>query len=333
MYGERRDPLTALTTLGERLAGALDVDQVLPATVDAVRRTLNLPYAEVRLAGEDEAACASGTAPEHTARFSLSHAGVDAGLLVVGLRRGEQHLSAPDARLLEVFARQAAAAAHGVRVTRDLRRSRERVVTSREEERRRIRREMHDGLGPALAGITLGLETAARATVTDPGAAHAMLQEIRGDAADCVAEVRRIVSDLHPPVLDDAGLVGALQRQADLLTSRSDGLLRVTVAGADLGVLSSAVEVAAYRIATEAMANTARHASAAHCHVTVLQDGALHVSVVDDGTGIPPGRPGTGLTSMRERAEELGGTCTARFSPGRGTRVEAMLPAPSVAPR
>jgi signal transduction histidine kinase len=333
MYGERRDPLSALTSLGERLGGALDADEVLPATVDAVRRTLNLPYAEVRLAGEDEAACASGTLLEHTAQFPLSHAGVDAGVLVVGLRRGEQHLSRPDARLLEVFARQAAVAAHGVRITRELRRSRERVVTSREEERRRIRRELHDGLGPALAGITLGLETAGRVTVRDPDAAYGMLRQIRRDAADCVAEVRRIVSDLHPPALDDVGLLGALRRQADLLTSRSDGLLQVTVDGSEAGALSSAVEVAAYRIATEAMANTARHAAATRCRVTVRHDGALHVSVVDDGNGVPPARPGTGLTSMRERAEELGGSCTATFSPGTGTRVEALLPTPTVATR
>jgi signal transduction histidine kinase len=160
-----------------------------------------------------------------------------------------------------------------------------------------------------------------------------MLRQIRRDAADCVAEVRRIVSDLHPPALDDVGLLGALRRQADLLTSRSDGLLQVTVDGSEAGALSSAVEVAAYRIATEAMANTARHAAATRCRVTVRHDGALHVSVVDDGNGVPPARPGTGLTSMRERAEELGGSCTATFSPGAGTRVEALLPTPPVATR
>ena len=333
MYGESRDPLSALTSLGERLGGAVDTDEVLPVTVESVRRTLNLPYAEVRLAGESDVASASGTRPERTADFPLRHAGVENGVLVVGLRRGEHALPDRDARLLEAFASQAAVAVHGVRAARDLRRSRERVVTSREEERRQIRRELHDGLGPALAGISLGLETAGRVAERDAYAAARMLNDLRGDAADCVDEVRRIVSDLHPPVLDDAGLLGALERQAELLTSRSDGRLEVSVDGDHIAELSSAVEVAAYRIATEAMTNTVRHAAASWCRVDLRHDGVLRVVITDDGNGTPPKTVGTGLASMRERAEELGGTCTATFRPGQGTKVVAVLPTAGMAGR
>jgi len=327
MYGERRDPMSALTTLGDRLSAALDTDEVLPATVEGVRTALNLPYAEVRLAGEDSPAFTSGTQPDHLATFALNHAGEEVGALVVGLRRGEQQLAASDRRLLEAFARQAGVAAHGVRASRELRRSRERVVTSREEERRRIRRDLHDGLGPALAGISLGLETADRVVVRDRAEASALLHELRGDVTDCVDEVRRIVADLRPPALD-VGLVSALRHQADLLTVRSDGRLVITVAELDgSGDLSSALEVAAYRIATEAMTNTLRHAHATGCQVQLRYDGhRLDLRIADDGRGEPARDVGTGLTSMRERAEELGGVCTVTFRPGLGTEVAASFP-------
>jgi len=327
MYGDRRDPMSALTTLGDRLSGALDTDDVLPATVEAVRSALNLPYAEVRLAGEDSPAFSSGARPDRVAEFPLSHAGEEVGLLVVGLRRGEQELARSDVQLLKAFARQAGVAAHGVRATRELRRSRERIVTSREEERRRIRRDLHDGVGPALAGITLGLETAGRVARRDPDQASELLQDLRGDAADCVDEVRRIVADLRPPALD-AGLTGALRHRADLLTAGSGGQLVVTVADHDgASELPSALEVAAYRIATEAMTNTVRHAQASSCDVDVQYDGhRLTLRVIDDGSGEPPHSVGTGLTSMRERAEELGGVCTVTFRPGTGTEVAVSLP-------
>ena len=142
---------------------------------------------------------------------SLPKASYRSGVADESRARGDLW-SRSDRRLLEAFARQAGVAAHGVRVTRELRRSRERIVSSREEERRRIRRDLHDGVGPALAGITLGLETAGRVARRDPGGASSLLQELRSDAADCIDEVRRIVADLRPPALD-AGLTGALRHR------------------------------------------------------------------------------------------------------------------------
>jgi signal transduction histidine kinase len=327
LYGERSDPLEALTELGERLNQALDADDVLPAVVETVRQTLRLPYAAVQLADEDGPACESGERPGRTTEFPLAHAGTRVGTLVVGLRRGESAVTPADARLLEAFARQAGVAAHGVRVTRDLRRSRERLVLAREEERRRLRRDLHDGLGPALAGVTLGLETAGRAAARDESAAAPLLQSLRAETAACVDEVKRIVADLRPPALDQIGLVAALRQHADLLTTRSSGRLRVDVAApAPLPPLPAAVEVAAYRIALEAMTNTARHAGARACHVAVELNGSLLVTVRDDGSGVLAGSPGVGLTSMRNRAEELGGECLVVFREGEGTSVEATLP-------
>ena len=326
LYGERRDPLGALTTLGERLSKALDSDAVLPAVVETVRQTLRLPYAAVRLTGEDRPACESGEAPGRTAEFPLAHAGARVGTLVVGLRRGENALSAADARLLDAFARQTGVAAHGVRVTRELRRSRERLVVAREEERRRLRRDLHDGLGPTLAGITLGLETAGRTSAREESAAAPLLESLRAETATCVDEVKRIVADLRPPALDQIGLVAALRQHADLLTSRSSGRLQVDVtAAAALPPLPAAVEVAAYRIALEAMTNTARHAGARTCTVAVELNGGLQLMVRDDGSG--PGLVARGRADVHaDRAEELGGECTVVFREGEGTSVEATLP-------
>jgi two-component system, NarL family, sensor kinase len=327
LYGERSDPLGALTALGERLDRALDADAVLPAVVDAVRRTLRLPYAAVQLAGEDAPACSAGDPPARRAEFRLTHAGVHVGTLVVGLRRGEVSLDPQDHEVLTAFARQAGVAAHGVRAARDLRRSRERLVVAREEERRRLRRELHDGLGPALAGIGLGLETAGRMAAREGSAAAPVLQSLRDETAACVDTVRQISADLRPPALDQIGLVSALRQHADLLTSRSGGRLVIDVTQAGpIPPLPAAAEGAAYRIALEALTNAARHAGARTCQVDVRLNGSLYLSVRDDGTGVPAGAPGVGLASMRERAEELGGTCVVTFTAGTGTSVDAVLP-------
>ena len=300
MYGERRDPVAALTGLGERLSLAVDDAEVLPAITEAVCSTLRLPYGEVHFTGDDTPACTAGNKPEHTEQFDLVHAGEHVGVLVVGMRRGEIELSAADARLLVVFAGQVGVAAHGVRASRELRRSRERVVLSREEERRRLRRDLHDGLGPTLAGISLGLEKAAKVAARDPAATGSLLGELRVDTSACLDEVRRIVADLRPPALDQDGLAGALRRHAELLTSRSNGALDVGLDDGSLPELPPAVEVAAYRIVTEALTNTVRHASATTCRIGLRVDGdpdhaALRLTVADNGSGHrrPPAATGS----------------------------------------
>jgi signal transduction histidine kinase len=287
---------------------------------------MRFPYAAIQLAGETEPACADGEAPAHTAEFALAHAGIRVGTLVVGLRQGETALSAADSDLLAAFARQVGVAAHGVRVTRDLRRSRERIVVAREEERRRLRRELHDGLGPALAGITLGLETAARSARRAKSPLAELLGNLRDETATWVDEVRKLSADLRPAVLDQIGLVPALRQHADLLTSRSAGRFAVEVAEPSPVPALPAAEAAAYRIALEAITNAARHAAATTCRVSVELNGSLFLTVSDDGTGVPVSPPGVGLASMRERAEELGGTCNVVFREGKGAQVEAVLP-------
>ena len=212
-----------------------------------------------------------------------------------------------------------------VQLTADLQRSRERLVVAREEERRRLRRDLHDGLGPQLATLTLKLDTANNIMSSDPNRASQMLMEIKAQTQAAIGDIRRLVYDLRPPALDQLGLVGALQEHA-VRSAGNDLDVQVRVPD-DLQPLPAAVEVAAYRIATEALANVIRHAQARHCTIWLCLADALYLAVDDDGIGLPDGyRPGVGMASMRERAEELGGGCRIERRAEGGTRLIARLP-------
>jgi signal transduction histidine kinase len=209
----------------------------------------------------------------------------------------------------------------------ELQRSREGLVSAREEERRRLRRDLHDGVGPQLAALMLELETAGDLVSENPEAS-AHMGKLSERAREIVSDVRHSVHALRPPALDELGLVGALR----------EGTIQLGMAGlhvsvedtGDLSNLPAAVEVACYRIAQEALANVVRHAGADSCSIRIrLDDGAcaLVVEIEDDGRGVrPDDRAGVGMISMRERTEELGGRCTVTPLPGGGTLVKAILP-------
>ena len=220
-------------------------------------------------------------------------------------------------------------AAHAVRLTADLQHSRERLVAACEEERRRLRRDLHDGLGPALAGLTLKIETARNRLVRLDPAADALFADLVARTQAAVADIRRLVYALRPPALDELGLAGALREVA--AQYKSSGLRIVFEAPCSLPALPAAVEVAAYRIGQEALANVVRHAGARSCVLRLeLDQTALCLEVLDDGRGLPAGqRSGVGLASMQERAAELGGSCTVESVPSGGTRVHARLPLPN----
>jgi two-component system, NarL family, sensor kinase len=211
---------------------------------------------------------------------------------------------------------------------------RERLATAREEERRRLRRDLHDGLGAALGGIVLQLGGAKTLLERDPAATAVLLDRLRDEVQDVIADIRRLVYELRPPQLDELGLVAALREHIDRLTRIGPGWpldpdgLRVTVqAPEELSPLPAVVEVAAYRIAVEALTNVARHARARVCQMTLSCDGALELEIRDDGRGLPERqRRGVGLSSMRERAAELGGWCTIEPAASGGTVVRAHLP-------
>jgi signal transduction histidine kinase len=333
VYGQRDEPYAVLSRLGERLDAAAAAGGALPAVAETVVGALRLPYAALRVAraGELETAAAAGTPTATLQVLPLLHRGELVGELVVGQEPGEP-LDASDRRLLEDIARRAGAAVHAARLADELRRSRERLVSAREEERRRLRRDLHDGLGPTLAGLTLKLQAARNRLGHDPAAA-ALLDELAERAQTAVADVRRVTHELRPPALDELGLVGALRRTAASFEARGGDAPCVEVCADTLPPLPAAVEVAAYRIAQEALTNVVRHAGAGTARLSLVAalgpPAELVVEVVDDGRGLPPARrPGVGLTSMRERAEELGGSCAVLSPPEGGTRVVARLPLP-----
>jgi two-component system, NarL family, sensor kinase len=323
LFGGRDNPAQALGTLGERLAATPTPDDVLPAVVTTLRESLALPYAAVTLVGEQEPAAHDGAPVDRQVGFPLQYGGQEVGCLRLGLRRGERALSAAEERLVSTFAAQAGTAAHGAQVTRELRRSRERLVAAREEERRTLRRDLHDGVGPALAGMALGLQSLQRARV---GAEQTRLAaDLCEQAQQTLSEVRRLAQDLRPSTLDELGLESAVRQHAQMMTRLSGIEVEVSVPR-PIPDLPAAVEVAAYRIVQEGLANVARHAGTRSCAVSLDHDGALLVCIRDDGRGEVPREAGAGLRSMRERAEELGGRCTVTFHPGRGTTVRAELP-------
>ena len=321
VWGDRADPYRALTRLGGQLQQTLAPTEVLSIIVTVVREALRLHYVAIALTGPDGLRVAA-SAGQPTARprrdVALTYQGEPMGVLSV-----EGELSDPDERLLVDLSRHAGVAIHAVRLTMDLQHSRERILTVREEERLRLRRDLHDGLGPELASIVMRLD-GARHLATNADLAE-LLSELTAQTRAAVDDIRRLVEGLRPPALDEVGLLDALRQQAVRL---SEGSVLIDVRGRQpVTQLPAAVEVAAYRIAVEAMTNVVRHAQARHCVVEVTLNGHLEVSVHDNGCGVPPSpRKGIGLASMRERAAELGGTCTVSARPGGGTRVHATLP-------
>ncbi|TQN41612.1 histidine kinase/DNA gyrase B/HSP90-like ATPase [Blastococcus colisei] len=332
VFGRRDDPYEVLSRLGRHLEAALAPAAALRAIVETVRSALDLHYTglEVRTPdGEDLPAAESGVpGQDDPLRVLLVHQQEAVGTLVLTPR---SRLRDADAPLIEDLARQAAAAVHAARLTDELQQARERLVAGREEERRRLRRDLHDGLGPQLAAQTLKVGSARALYPVRPQAADAILAELEVDVERALDDLRRLIEDLRPPALDELGLVGAV-REAALRYRVSD--VQVAVEADELPPLPAAVEVAAYRIVDEAVTNVVRHARARRCTVRLTcAAGDLVVEVVDDGVG--PRRTwsaGVGLNSMRERAAELGGRCTLGTADGGGTRVGALLPIRDLVP-
>jgi signal transduction histidine kinase len=259
-----------------------------------------------------------------TARYPLAFAGEHLADLVVAPAAGEATLSGADQQLIEALAVPVAVVVHAGRLNRELAAARERIASAAQTERARLRRDLHDGLGPSLSGMALGLEAAlaspAEQTVT-------IIERVRTEVRHAVDEVRRIIDALRPATLDEYGLVRAVRERADVVAQRAGRPLRVLVeAPQPMPDLPGPVEVAAYRIAEEAITNMVRHADAGSCVVRFTVDDGLTIEVRDDGRGLPPRpRTGVGLSSMRQRAEELGGSFQIS-SLARGSLVLARIP-------
>ncbi|RAN78153.1 hypothetical protein B5P43_17295 [Bacillus sp. SRB_336] len=261
--------------------------------------------------------------------IALRWNGQPVGRVLVRPRRGSGTVSPADVRLVERLEPTLALMAHDLVLTRDLEASRTAVLTAREEERRRIRRDLHDGLGPLLAGTAMTLEAAQSHVAAGPDAAQQLLGEAAADLGQAVADIRTLVDGLRPASLDDLGLVAAIRATLPAPVQPGAGPSLTVHTEGELRNLPAAVEVAALRIVQEALANTARHARAAHAAVVLSRTaGELHVTVADDGTWVPASdlHRGVGLESMRERARELGGRAEIGPAQGQGTRVSARLP-------
>lgn len=314
-YGQWAQPGEVLARTNRRLADVADVPLLLTSMVDDLADGLGLGYVEVRDAAGATLAVA-GSPDGQPDELPLTAYGTDVGVLAWRRRP----LRESDRALLTDLAARLGSVVHAHGLLTSVQAAQERLVLAREEERRRLRRELHDGLGPALAGLTLQVDTVRnRLGATD---ADGALLTLRAGIQETVLDVRRMVEGLRPAALDDLGLVEAVHQLAGRSTPE------VEIVADALPRLPAAVEVAAYRIVQEALTNAGRHSQASRVTVDLaIGSGGLTVTVIDNGHGLVRPRPdGVGLGSMRERAEQIGGTLELIARPGEGTTVAATLP-------
>jgi signal transduction histidine kinase len=337
MYGERDEPYGVLTRLADTLEHSATPGEMLPAIATTVSQALKIPYVAILIHenGQERLVARVGQPQEEHISFPLVYQSEVIGALRVSHRARGEEFSAADRRLLENIALQAGAVAQSLRLNAELVRSRAEIVIAREEERRRLRRDLHDGLGPILASQTLKMAAVRQLVRQNLEQAEVMVDDIIQQNENTVSEVRRLVYGLRPPALDELGLVEAVR---DLIRRSEPGGQSITVVGPEevLPKLPAAVEANAYRIALEGLTNAARHAQAQHCTIRFACEEQQHngvarpalvVQISDDGVGMPAQyRAGVGMRSMRERAEELGGHLTIASTDPHGTQVTAWLP-------
>jgi signal transduction histidine kinase len=324
LYGSVGDP----AMLAARLTQAIrrgDPAEALTAVVGVLRDGLAVEGVAVEVTDGEPWYVENGRVGAAPRELPLVWHGEQVGRLLVGAPGPRRFPAAHDERVLSTLTPYAADVAHAVRMAADLQRSRERILTTREEERRRLRRDLHDGLGQSLAGMAMLINMARSRLKESPDSADALLRELRTGMDAVAGDIRELVYGLRPPALDDLGLARAVRELAD--QASPEVKTEVSVDG-ELSDLPAAVEVAVYRIVQEALTNVRRHARADHAYIHIQRErDVLRVTVSDDGSGMPEGRrSGVGLSSMRERAAELGGICVIGGGPGEGTKVEVMLP-------
>jgi signal transduction histidine kinase len=336
VFGERNNPYEVISRLSAQLEANVSPGTLLPGIAETVAQTLKLPYVSIAIKEGDEfktdAAWGQPSDQGRITTLPLVYGQETVGQMVIGQVAGDKMLSGAEQPLLENIARQTGIAVHAVQLTKELQQSRLHIITAREEERRRLRRDLHDGLGPTLASHTLKIGTARALLENSPDIAATILADLENSLAASLTDIRRLVYNLRPPALDQLGLAGALcdfVEQYDVLDHTEQGVIFTVTIPDSLPPLPAAVEVAAYRIVQEAVNNVVRHANAQRAEIDVRVNEALDITVIDDGRGLPERvRHGVGLNSMQERAGELGGYCTFENRPGGGTRLHARIPLP-----
>jgi len=313
LFGARPDALRAATDV----AGVAAADP--SAALAVIRSTLVLPYAVI--VESDTEIATSGTPVAHTRRFTLDLGADTRTELVVGLRSGDLGLTNDDEKVIGLVLPLLAQTIRSQRLAAQVQAAREATVTAREEERRRIRRDLHDGLGPRLSGIAFIADAVRNNLHSDPESALEHLTRLRAEAELAIDDIRRLVYAMRPPALDELGLLAAIEQQTRGLRTPGGDPFEVRITASSLPPLPAAAEVAAYRIAVEAAVNSARHSGTTAADLTLSVDGGALVLVVQDHGSGSSWVSGVGITSMRERVAELGGELAA----GKG-RVEARLP-------
>jgi signal transduction histidine kinase len=333
MYGQRDEPYKVLTQLGEQLQTTVDPARTLQLTTATIAGSLKLPYVAIHVQhnGRDRVAAAYGSAAYETRHFPLIHGGEEVGALEVAARAINEPLTTADMALLNDLARQISPTVQATLLALDLEEARLRIVNAREESRRQLGSDLHDGVGHQLAGLARQVEEVDKLLDADPRVAQKALETIKQQLNATSGEVRQLAYRLHPPELELLGLVGALREQVQAVTTLAVHL----VVPQELPPLSAAVETAVYYIAQEALTNVEKHAQAEHCTVqlsltnedSILSSRFLTLQIKDDGRGWAAERgSGLGLLTMQGRAAEVGGSCLIEPAPEGGMQVIARLP-------
>lgn len=332
-YGERDDPYRIISRLGTQLEATLTPDAILPAVAETVAKTLKLLYVAIELKEEGELrlVAAYGTPVEPSLRLPLRYQQEMIGQLLLAARSPGESFSSTDRRLLDDLAHQAGIAANAVLLSQDVQRSRERLLLAREEERRRLARELHDSVSQALYGISLGAHAARTALDRDPEHVAEPLDYILTLAEAALAEMRALIFELRPESLETEGLVAALAKQAAALQARYAISVATELCDEPELPLPLPVKEDLYRIAQEAMHNTVKHARASRVDLRLAKTpDEVVLEIRDDGVGFDtsgsfPGH--LGLHSMSERVTNLGGMYEIESWPGAGTRIVVRVPA------
>jgi signal transduction histidine kinase len=325
VLGERMDPLAVVDRLGADLEVASD--DPVQSMLNAVAAATGATHAWVVDPGGVEVARV-GPSSDDGLKLPLRHGGRELGALGVGARPKESRVSGHDARLVAALAPHLAVVVRSRTLAEKLAVERRRVTDATLAERDRLRRDLHDGLGPSMSGIALGVEAASLALGDNPRTAGEILARTHTEAAAAVTEIRRVLDGLRPSALDRVGLPGAVREIASLLGMGRPGGVHLELDLDGVSALAPQVEEAVYRIVAESLTNVTRHAAARRCRVFLRSaDGELRLHISDDGAGLAPDHtPGHGLESMARRAADLGGRILIAPAFPRGTEVSAVIP-------
>ena len=318
--------LEMMGQVSDSLTSASPEASMLGTIAETIARTIKLPYVRIKTVQGTAATYGTPPAEGEQVEIAIQYREEVVGWLEVASRLPQVPLSSSESGLLNSLARQVGITLHAAQMSEALQASREQLVLTREEERRRIRRDLHDGLGPTLASIKMQLSAVGRLIAQNPAGAAQLIGELQEDVSGATADIRRLVYELRPPMLDELGLVVALRN-----FKLGDSPLQLEVVAPEpMPALPAAVEVAVYRIATEAIHNVLKHAGATRCIVDIMIGaGELILRVTDDGRYQPESHrqtEGVGLRSMGERAAELGGRFSIQPAASGGALIEVSLP-------